>query len=113
LRPMRHQPSVHCKPPGLETRRLGLELCAQVLQAGSVNVRPYYACRRGFPDHLAGRTSGQYTTSIGQVLTEAMRAVAKANSELRGMFTVDWNQPAPDDSGRPLIANEVVWVSTS
>ena len=24
------------------------------------------------------------------------------------VFTVDWNQPAPDGSGRPLIANEVV-----
>ena len=30
------------------------------------------------------------------------------NDELRGVFTVDWNQPAPDGSGRPLIANEVV-----
>ena len=37
-----------------------------------------------------------------------MRAVANANQELRGVFTVDWNQPAPDGSGRPLIANEVV-----
>ena len=37
-----------------------------------------------------------------------MRAVANANHELRGVFTVDWNQPAPDGSGRPLIANEVV-----
>ena len=25
-----------------------------------------------------------------------------------GVFTVDWNQPAPDGSGRPLIPNEVV-----
>ena len=37
-----------------------------------------------------------------------MRAVADANDELRGVFTVDWNQPAPDGSGKPLIANEVV-----
>jgi type I restriction enzyme M protein len=37
-----------------------------------------------------------------------MRAVADANDELRGVFTVDWNQPAPDGSGRPLIPNEVV-----
>ena len=37
-----------------------------------------------------------------------MRAVANANDELRGVFTVDWNQPAPDGSGRPLIPNEVV-----
>ena len=37
-----------------------------------------------------------------------MRAVADANEELRGVFTVDWNQPAPDGSGKPLIPNEVV-----
>jgi type I restriction enzyme M protein len=46
--------------------------------------------------------------NIGEVLTKAMRAVADANDELRGVFTVDWNQPAPDGSGKPLIANEVV-----
>jgi type I restriction enzyme M protein len=45
---------------------------------------------------------------IGKVLTDAMRAVANANDELRGVFTVDWNQPAPDGSGKPLIPNEVV-----
>ncbi len=48
------------------------------------------------------------SVNIGAVLTSAMRAVASANEELRGVFTVDWNQPAPDGSGRPLIANEVV-----
>ena len=48
------------------------------------------------------------STNIGEVLISAMRAVANANHELRGVFTVDWNQPAPDGSGRPLIANEVV-----
>ncbi len=37
-----------------------------------------------------------------------MRAVADANQDLRGVFTVDWNQPAPDGSGKPLIPNEVV-----
>jgi type I restriction enzyme M protein len=37
-----------------------------------------------------------------------MRAVASANDELRGVFTVDWNQPAPDGSGKPLIPNEVI-----
>ena len=47
-------------------------------------------------------------TNIGEVLTKAMRAVADANEELRGVFTVDWNQPAPDGSGKPLIPNEVV-----
>jgi type I restriction enzyme M protein len=46
--------------------------------------------------------------NIGEVLTKAMRAVADANDELRGVFTVDWNQPAPDGSGKPLIPNEVV-----
>ena len=46
--------------------------------------------------------------NIGQKLTEAMRAVASANEELRGVFTVDWNQPAPDASGKKLIPNEVV-----
>jgi type I restriction enzyme M protein len=46
--------------------------------------------------------------NLGEVLTTAMRIVANANDELRGVFTVDWNQPAPDGSGKPLIANEVV-----
>lgn len=45
---------------------------------------------------------------IGQKLTDAMRAVANANDELRGVFVVDWNQPAPDASGKKLIPNEVV-----
>lgn len=48
------------------------------------------------------------STNLGEVLTNAMRAVAAANDELRGVFTVDWNQPAPDGSGNPLIPNEVV-----
>jgi len=46
--------------------------------------------------------------NIGEKLTSAMRAVADANDELRGVFTVDWNQPAPDSSGKKLIPNEVV-----
>ena len=46
--------------------------------------------------------------NIGEALTTAMKAVDKSNNELLGVFTVDWNQPAPDGSGRPLIANEVV-----
>ncbi len=45
---------------------------------------------------------------IGKTLTDAMRAVADANAELNGVFTVDWNQPAPDASGKKLIPNEVV-----
>jgi len=48
------------------------------------------------------------STNLGSVLTRAMRAVASANDELRGVFTVDWNQPAPDGSGKPLIPNGVV-----
>jgi type I restriction enzyme M protein len=48
------------------------------------------------------------STDLGAVLTKAMRAVADSNDELRGVFTVDWNQPAPDGSGKPLIPNEVV-----
>lgn len=48
------------------------------------------------------------SANIGGVLTEAMRDVATANDELRGVFTVDWNQPAPDISGKKLIPNEVV-----
>jgi len=47
-------------------------------------------------------------TNIGAVLTRSMRAVAGSNDELRGVFTVDWDQPAPDGSGKPLIPNEVV-----
>jgi type I restriction enzyme M protein len=41
-------------------------------------------------------------------MTKAMGAVANANDGLRGFFTVDWNQPAPDGSGKSLIPNEVV-----
>lgn len=48
------------------------------------------------------------STNLGEKLTQAMRAVSGANEELRGVFTVDWNQPAPDGSGKPLIPNEVV-----
>lgn len=45
---------------------------------------------------------------LGRKLTAAMRAVSGDNEELRGVFTVDWNAPAPDGSGKPLIPNEVV-----
>ena len=44
----------------------------------------------------------------GAVLTRAMRAIGDANKELKGVFTVDWNLPAPDGSGAKLIPNEVV-----
>ena len=46
--------------------------------------------------------------NIGEKLTAAMRAISDSNDELRGVFTVDWNQPAPDGSGKKLIPNEVV-----
>jgi type I restriction enzyme M protein len=48
------------------------------------------------------------STNLGDKLTQAMRAVANANEELKGVFTVNWSQPAPDGSGKPLIPNEVV-----
>src|ERR1039457_122624 len=48
------------------------------------------------------------STNLGEKLTTAMRAVSTANEELKGVFTVDWNQPAPDGSGKPLIPNKVV-----
>lgn len=48
------------------------------------------------------------STNLGEKLTEAMRGVASTNDELKGVFTVDWAQPAPDGSGKPLIPNEVV-----
>ena len=47
-------------------------------------------------------------TNTGEKLTAATRGIADANTELRGVFGVDWNQPAPDGSGEKLIANEVV-----
>ena len=50
----------------------------------------------------------EFATSIGERLTTAMRAVAASNEELRGVFTVDWAQPAPDGTGKLLIPNEVV-----
>ena len=64
--------------------------------------------RYAIPDGARWGDLKAISTNIGEVLTCAMHAVADANNELRGVFTVDWNQPAPDGSGRPLIANEVV-----
>jgi type I restriction enzyme M protein len=40
------------------------------------------------------------STNLGETLTQAMRAVSNANEELRGVFTVDWAQPAPDLGSR-------------
>ena len=64
--------------------------------------------RYAIPDGSRWGDVKAVSVNIGEALTRAMRAVADANDELRGVFTVDWNQPAPDGSGRPLIANEVV-----
>jgi len=61
----------------------------------------------------------EVSENIGEVLTAAMRGGTKpdgnplrgigpANEDLRGVFTVDWNQPAPDGGGKKLIPNEVV-----
>src|SRR5262249_4132251 len=64
--------------------------------------------RFSIPDGSHWDDVKQAGTNLGEVLTSAMRAVANANKELRGVFTVDWNQPAPDGTGKPLIAHEVV-----
>ena len=48
------------------------------------------------------------STQLGEKLTQAMRAVADVNDELKGVFTVDWAQAAPDGSVKTLIPNEVV-----
>jgi len=57
--------------------------------------------RFNIPDGSRWGDAKAASTNIGEVLTKAMRAVASANDELRGVFTVDWNQPArPGRSGR-------------
>jgi type I restriction enzyme M protein len=48
------------------------------------------------------------SADIGEKLDEALAAVSSANPELRGVFNVQWNQAAPDASGKKLIPNEVV-----
>ncbi len=49
------------------------------------------------------------STNLGEVLLKAMSAVSAANADLRGVFHgAQWNQAAPDGSGKPLIPNEVV-----
>ena len=64
--------------------------------------------RYAIPDGSRWGDVKAVSANIGEALTRATRAVADANDELRGVFTVDWNQPVPDGSGKPLIANEVV-----
>lgn len=64
--------------------------------------------RYTIPDNSRWGDIKAVSVNIGETLTRAMRAVANTNDELLGVFTVDWNQPAPDGSGKLLIANEVV-----
>ncbi len=64
--------------------------------------------RFNIPDGFRWDDVKDASTNLGEILTKAMRAVADANDELRGVFTAPWNQPAPDGSGKPLIPNEVV-----
>lgn len=64
--------------------------------------------RFSIPDGKRWKDVLAASTNLGEKLTTAMRAVANANAELKGVFTVDWNQAAPDGSGKPLIPNEVV-----
>lgn len=46
--------------------------------------------------------------NIGERLTAATKAgIGHANPDLMGVFTVDWNQPAPDGRGT-LIPNVVI-----
>lgn len=45
-------------------------------------------------------------SEIGAALDTAMQGIAQTNRDLLGVFTVSWNQPAPDGQGK-LIANEV------
>lgn len=46
-------------------------------------------------------------SDIGAALDAAMHGIAQANRDLTGVFTVAWNQPAPDGQGK-LIDNAVV-----
>ena len=55
--------------------------------------------RYGIPDGSRWGDVKAVSVNIGEALTRAMGAVADADDELRGVFTVDWNQPAPDGSG--------------
>jgi len=48
------------------------------------------------------------STDTGKKLTDAMNGIAAANKELVGVFTVDWNQPAPDGQGGKLIPTGIV-----
>jgi type I restriction enzyme M protein len=65
------------------------------------------------PEHCHWRDVLAASDSIGQALDRATRGdgkclgLAGANAELRGVFTISWNQPAPDGDGT-LISNAVL-----
>ena len=71
--------------------------------------------RFAIPPGCHWRDVADKSQDIGAALNAATRGddangipgIARANSELRGVFTVDWNQPAPDGSGS-LISNAVI-----
>lgn len=63
--------------------------------------------RFSIPDGCHWRDVLKVSENIGEVLTKATKGIATANPELVGVFTVDWNQPAPDGQGK-LISNAVV-----
>ncbi len=58
------------------------------------------------PDGCHWRDVLARASEIGAALDSAMQGIAQANRDLIGVFTVSWNQPAPDGQGK-LIANEV------
>lgn len=60
------------------------------------------------PDGASWSDVRAASTNVGKALTKAMREVADANDELRGVFILDWNQRAADGSGKPLIPGEVI-----
>ncbi len=70
--------------------------------------RAHHKHRFSIPDGSRWGDVLAASTNLGEVLTNAMKAVADSNDDLKGVFTVNWNQPAPDGSGKPLIPNEVV-----
>jgi len=56
------------------------------------------------PEGTHWRDVSQATENLGGLLNSATRAISKANPDLTGVFTVDWNQTALDGSGK-LIAH--------
>ena len=66
-------------------------------------------------DHRFSSPKGAHWDDVRAVIeehrTEAYRSYARRLPRQRlitGVFTVDWNQPAPDGNGKKLIPNEVV-----